>query len=124
MKPLSLLFFLLLFNSAVVNAQQFDINTTRFVGGDSSCGYSEAKYSIPTRDGGILFVGETDCWGGGGDIPPSIPDTSAESLPGNLLIVKLDSNMNVTWSKVYGGSWKDIGIGVVQTSDGGYAVLG
>jgi len=58
-----LLFILLTCTS--VRAQELKVITTRFVGGDALCGPIDSRYSIPTRDGGILFVGATGCWGGG-----------------------------------------------------------
>ncbi len=122
MKKLLLISLLLSYTSSI-QAQSLNINTTRFVGGDSSCGVSQARYSIYTRDDGILFVGLTDCFVGGGNIPASPSDASAESAPSNVLIGKLDSNMNVSWVKVYGGSWQDVAVSAVQTIDGGYAVL-
>ena len=122
MKKLLFIFLFLTSYTTSVFAQALSVNTTRFVGGDSSCGYSIAKYSIHTRDGGILFTGFTDCFAGGGNIPPSPPDTIGATVA-NVLIGKLDSNMNVSWVKVYGGNEEDIGMSAVQMPDGGYAVL-
>ena len=121
MKNLLLIFLLFSYGAS---GQSLHVDSTRFVGGDSSCGTSLAEYSIPTKDGGILFVGLTECFAGGGNIPASPPDTSSESFPSNILIGKLDSNLNVSWVKVYGGSWADYATGAVETTDGGYAVLG
>jgi type IX secretion system substrate protein len=120
-KYLSFLFIVFSFPVGI-SAQQLVVSTTRFVGGDASCGYSETRYAIPTSDGGVLFVGLTTCYSGGGDIPANFPDTGADNC-GNVLIGKLDSNMNVSWVKVYGGTSCDLATGAVQTPDGGYAVL-
>jgi type IX secretion system substrate protein len=121
-KYLAFLFIVFSF-PASISAQQLVVNTTRFVGGDASCGYSETRYAIPTTDGGVLFVGLTTCYSGGGDIPANFPDTIGAEPQGNVLIGKLDSNMNLSWVKVYGGNRDDLATGAVQTSDGGYAVL-
>jgi len=120
MKPILTILFIVF--SFVAKAQELGINTTRFIGGDSSCGYTVAKYSIPTRDRGLLFVGYTNCYSGGGNVPANFPD-SMGSLVGNVVVGKLDSNLNISWVKVYGGSRGDFGKSAVQTTDGGYAVL-
>lgn len=120
MKNLLLIFLLFSYGAS---AQSLHIDTTRFVGGDSTCGAMGNSFAISTIDGGVLFFGSTECFAGGGNIPASPPDTSAESFPANILIGKLDSNLNVSWVKVYGGSWEDIAKSAVQTPDGGYAVL-
>jgi hypothetical protein len=112
----------LLLLSFTTKAQELNINTTHFVGGDSSCGGMGNSYAISTKDGGILFFGSTICYNGGGDIPPNFADTT-EPGTGNVLVGKLDSNMNVSWVKVYGGTAADYGKSAVQTGDGGYAVL-
>jgi len=120
MKPI--LFILFIVFSCAASAQELGINTTRFVGGDSSCGAMGNSYAISTRDGGVLFFGSTTCYSGGGDIPTNFPD-SAGSLGGNVLVGKLDSNLDVVWVKGYGGSQIDLAKSAVQTTDGGYAVL-
>ncbi len=104
------------------SGQGLHIDSTRFIGGASSCGYTNMRYSIATKDGGILFVGETNCFAGGEDIPPNFPDTGADYC-GNVLIGKMDRNMQINWIKIYGGSSCDVATSAVQTADGGYAVL-
>jgi len=120
MKNLLLIF--LLFVCTAARGQELAINTTRYVGGDSSCGNTICNYSISTNDGGVLFVGYTTCYSGGADIPPSVSD-SLISILGNVMVGKIDSNMNVSWVKVYGGTRLDYAVSAVQTVDGGYAVL-
>lgn len=122
-KLLLILFFLLPIGLGfTIHAQSLSVNTTRFVGGDSSCGAMGNSFAISTRDGGVLFFGSTECYIGGGDIPSNFPDTIG-SEGGNVLIGKLDSNLNVNWVKVYGGTQIDMAVSAVQTSDGGYAIL-
>ncbi len=118
-RPLFFFFLLIVLNA---KAQSLVIKTTRFVGSNTGC-WVNNRHSIGTKDGGVLFVGETNCFMGGGDIPPSPWDTSVESDKANALVGKLDSNMQVSWVKIYGGSWLDYAIGAVQTGDGGYAIL-
>ncbi len=104
--------------ATVAVGQQLRVNETRFIIGDSTCG-NGIYYTITTKDRGLLMVGNTDC-NNVGDIIAPIND-SALSL--NVLICKMDSNMHVSWVKVYGGTQVDNAISVCATSDGGYAVL-
>lgn len=39
-------------------------------------------------------------------------------------IIKFDSNFNIIWNKVYGGSDGDYAESIIQTIDGGYVVIG
>ena len=57
-----------------------------------------------TIDGGYIAVGGTR--------------TSDENLRDCLVILKLDSNGNVLWKKVYSGSGADVAYSVIQISDG------
>jgi triacylglycerol esterase/lipase EstA (alpha/beta hydrolase family) len=65
---------------------------------------------LKTSDGGFIVIGWTYSFGAGGE---------------DSLIIKLDSNGNLSWAKTYGGSsdeecWESIS----QTSDGGFVVAG
>lgn len=59
-------------------------------------------------DGGYLMSGWTNSSGAGGN---------------DAWLVKTDASGNVTWNKTYGGKASDQGWGVVETTDGGYAML-
>ncbi len=97
--------------------QALHIDSTRFITGNK--GYTQIGMAIPTRDKGILFIGEV--YGNPGGIIPFISfDTGVN---GNVMIGKIDSNQQISWIKVYGGSHEDGGVSVCQTADGGYAVL-
>ena len=113
------LFIIFLFFSltTTVKAQTLYIDSTRFVGGDSSCGGTSCRYALKTKDVGIFFAGITFCASGGGNIPVNF--TGME----NIVVGKLDSNLNVIWVRVYGGSYSEGAKYAVQTTDGGYAVL-
>jgi hypothetical protein len=96
---------------------QFVLDSTRFITGIHQGTY--LRFAIPTADKGILFVGEED--GNPGGIIPYFPiDTSYN---GNVLIGKIDSNQQISWIKIYGGTQQDVAICACQTPDGGYAVL-
>lgn len=68
-----------------------------------------------TTDNGYIICGRTDSYGEGN---------------ADVLLVKCDVNLNVMWSKSYGGSgsspiWGyDIGYDISPTSDGGFVVAG
>jgi hypothetical protein len=66
-------------------------------------------FMIQTTDGGYAIVGETWSFGAGGL---------------DVFLVKTDASGNLQWSETYGGINYDIGYSVVQTSDGGYAIIG
>ncbi len=63
---------------------------------------------VRTSDGGYIMVGGTWSFGTGGDI----------------LLVKVDADGRQQWIRNYGGKDTDAGLGVIQTSDGGYALCG
>ena len=64
---------------------------------------------ISTSEGGYALVGYTDSFGVG------------ES---DVWLVKTDAYGNVEWNQTYGGFGSDEGKSVVETSDGGYVVVG
>jgi hypothetical protein len=71
---------------------------------------SDYGYSVvQTSDGGYTMTGYTQSYGAGGQ---------------DLWLVKTDSSGNLLWNKTYGGMDMDCEFSVVQTSDGGFAVVG
>lgn len=116
MKTLYSIFLIILFSAATAIAQSLHIDSTRFVCGPRSG--TQINYAIPTADKGILFVG-VDALNPGGIIPYFPIDTVLT----NVLIGKIDSNHQISWLKVYGGSEDDGAASVCKASDGGYAVL-
>jgi len=64
---------------------------------------------IQTVDGGFLLAGGTDSFGSGGS---------------DFWIIKTNSSGQMQWNKTYGGSGNEEAHSVVQTSDGGFAILG
>jgi len=76
------------------------------VGGtDYDVGYSV----VQTTDGGYAVAGGTRSFGAG---------------EGDLFFVKFTSTGSIKWAKVVGGRRSDYGYSVVQTTDGGFIVLG
>lgn len=64
--------------------------------------------AIRTSDNGFALAGYTESYGQGGD----------------FWIVKTDSNGVLQWSETYGGRSWDEAHAIIQTSDGGYAIVG
>lgn len=82
---------------------------------------------IQTSDGGYAVCG----FGGStnGDFLANEVDGSGIHSGGGLFggdvwIVKLDANGNIQWHNALGGSRSDMGHDVIQTSDGGYLIVG
>ena len=69
-----------------------------------------------TNDGGFIALGYSQ------SIDGDITDNTTQV---NMYwLVKTDSAGNIQWSKTYGGTNDDRGEEVIQTSDGGYAMIG
>jgi uncharacterized delta-60 repeat protein len=72
-------------------------------------GSDEAWDIRQTADGGYVVAGTTDSYGEGN---------------GDLWVLKLDSEGDVEWEKVYGGTEFDGAAAVRQLEDGGYIIAG
>jgi len=72
-------------------------------------GWDGANSVIQTTDGGYALVGWTQ--------PPSRVDW-------DLWVIKTDSSGNLEWDLTLGGTGDDWGNSLVQTTDGGYALVG
>jgi hypothetical protein len=72
-------------------------------------GVDGAYCLIQASDGGYVIIGDTDSFGAGGR---------------DFWLVKTDALGNHVWNHTYGGPVNDIGASVVQTSDGGYLMVG
>lgn len=75
-----------------------------------------AKSVVATNDGGYAVLGHTQSQDG------DIKDKLTTDF--DCWFLKFDGQSNLQWSKSYGGSANDRGNDLVQTSDGGYAMLG
>ena len=72
-------------------------------------GYDEAYALVQTADGGYALVGDTDSFGAGYS---------------DFWLVKTDASGIVQCNKTYGGAADDYPWDLVQTADGGYALVG
>ena len=79
-------------------------------GGD----YTDLAWSIQqTSDGGYIVAGES--------YSEEIAGHNGEC---DAYIVKLDSSGTIEWQKMYGGSGTEVAESIIETSDGGYIVVG
>ncbi|MEM8764606.1 MAG: hypothetical protein AAGD88_12380 [Bacteroidota bacterium] len=79
-------------------------------------GEETAQSVIPTNDGGFAVLGYTNSVDG---------DLVGKSFPVNdYWLLKFGASGDLQWNKTYGGSKDDRGQSVIQTTDGGYAVVG
>jgi gliding motility-associated-like protein len=85
----------------------YNLNSYKTFGGT---GTEKATSITKTSDGGYLLVGYSNSPGtSGGD---------------DMLIIKLDNALTVTWSRMIGGAADDRAFQAEQTSDGGYIIVG
>ncbi|MGW9684709.1 hypothetical protein [Flagellimonas sp. 2504JD1-5] len=79
-------------------------------------GEDTAQSVIQTSDGGYAILGFSNSVDG--DIVGKTTDVN------DYWLLKLDAEGNPMWNKTYGGSKDDRGQSVIQTTDGGYAIVG
>lgn len=84
----------------------------RIYGGDH---VDIAKDICPTQDGGYIITGNTRSFQ---------PDVHEKDKSKELLVLKIDKEGNIEWSKTYGGDNHDYGFCIRQTLDGGYIIAG
>lgn len=79
--------------------------------GEATCSSSfyERVYDIKATDDGNFIIAGNYC--------------GATSMA-DILLVKMNGDGDFLWTQTYGGSLDDIGMGVQQTSDGGYIITG
>ena len=75
----------------------------------------QAMSIIQTSDSGYVFAGYSGSTNG---------DVSGNHGGPDYWVVKLNDTGSIQWSKCYGGSNQDYGASVIQTYDGGYAIVG
>jgi len=90
-----------------------EVAFVKVYGGSQSDSFQDV---IATRDGGFAAIGYTQSIDG---------DVSDNETQVNMYwVVKTDANGNIQWSKTYGGNDDDRGQSLIQTQDGGYALVG
>lgn len=92
--------------------KQMDILWETMVGGSR---VEELRDIIVTNDGGILLLAFTDSYDG---------DVTGYHGGYDLWLIKIDSTGQKQWNKCFGGNGLEDGGSVIQTSDGGYMIIG
>ena len=94
-------------NIYVIKTDMFgDTLWTKSIGGSGlDYGYSIYK----TNDGNFIIAASTKSTGAGGD---------------DFYLIKIGGNGAVLWAKTYGGTGEDIAREAIQTTDGGYIIVG
>jgi len=82
-----------------------NLEWTKTIGGKEDMGVS----LIQTSDGGYAIAGSTSSFGAG---------------EWDVYVVKLDAKGNLQWTRTIGGKKVEVGVSLIQTSDGGYAIAG
>lgn len=90
-----------------------DIDFIKTYGGTKN---ESAQSTTNTIDGGYAILGYTQ------SIDGDITDKLIENF--DYWVLKFTSESTLQWSKTYGGSLDDRGNSIIQTSDGGFAILG
>ncbi len=78
----------------------------------NTVGGSQSEYGYrvqQTSDNGFIVSGYTDSFGAGGS---------------DLMVLKFHETGSLEWAHTYGGSDQDLGFSVIESSSGGYIVLG
>jgi hypothetical protein len=111
------LLFLLLSSSLCI--AQPAIEWSKCYGGTS---YDGARSIVATSDGGYIFAGETMSIDG--DVKGLHQNTDQMSGNADYWVVKINSVGKLQWQKCLGGYGDEQGTNIIQTKDGGYAVVG
>lgn len=95
------------------NPSDVEISFIQTLGGSNN---DSAQSVIATSDGGYAVLGYTQSNDG------DITDKQDQSF--DYWVLKFDAQDNLQWQKTYGGSNDDRGNEIIQTLDGGFAILG
>lgn len=97
----------------IINAFSGEIEWSKTFGGSKN---ELANSVVKTQDGGYVILGYTQSNDG------DITDKPNEDF--DYWVMKFNSNDELEWNKTYGGSLDDRGSKIIQTQDGGYAIVG
>ena len=94
-------------------APDIEVDFITTLGGSKN---ESAQAVVNTTDGGYAILGHSQSMDG------DVTNKSNESY--DYWVLKFDTTNQLQWQKTYGGSDDDRGTDIIQTSDGGYAVIG
>lgn len=106
------LFTFVLFFLGLIGYSQPAVTWQKSYGGSA---HEYAVKTIKTTDGGYAFVGNSESNNG---------DVSSNHGGSDLWVVKTDNAGVIQWSTLYGGTLDEEGLDILQTSDGGFMVVG
>lgn len=98
-----LLVFVLVIAHLFLDAQIAEVRTYGFTGGEE-----RANEIIELNDGGYAFIGTTN---------------ANDGWSTDIILYRLDADLNVVWTQVYGFAGLDEGVSLVQKADGGFYFL-
>ncbi|WAC03968.1 hypothetical protein N7U66_14000 [Lacinutrix neustonica] len=90
-----------------------NLDFTKIYGGTKN---ESAQAIVSTEDGGYAVLGFTQSMDG------DISDKTNESY--DYWLLKFNAESELQWNKTYGGTADDRGKDIIQTQEGGYAILG
>ncbi|TGV01969.1 hypothetical protein [Flavivirga rizhaonensis] len=90
-----------------------EIDFVNTIGGTKN---ESAQSITKTSDGGYIILGYVQS--SDGDVSNKLNESF------DYWLLKYDQNNTLQWQKIYGGSDDDRGRDIIQTSDGGFAILG
>ena len=99
--------------SSMPQKSDIEIDFITTLGGSKN---ESAQAVINTTDGGYAILGHAQSMDG------DVTNKSNESY--DYWLLKYNATNQLQWQKTYGGSDDDRGADLIQTSDGGYAVIG
>lgn len=108
----TLLLFSFIFFTSPIHAQPLIIEWQKMLGGYND---EEAHSIVQTQDGGYAITGHSFSNDG---------DVSGNNGEADFWVVKLFANGTIEWEKNYGGSYHDFSSEIIQSTDGGYVVVG
>jgi gliding motility-associated-like protein len=82
-------------------------------------GGSDQSRDIAPHPGGFAIVGNTDSFNVGADPVNNITEAMSER---DILLFDIDTQGNLQWTRTYGGSQRDRGIGVQFNMDNGFTI--
>jgi hypothetical protein len=100
-------------NTSLAQNSELEIEHIKTLGGSKN---ESAQAVTKTSDGGYAILGYTQSNDG------DVRNKSNESY--DYWLLKFDARNQLQWQKTYGGSDDDRGFDLIQTSDGGFAMLG
>ena len=101
-------------NDSIISIDtSIEIDFIKTLGGTKN---ESAKAITKTSDGGYAILGHTQ------SMDSDVTNKSNESY--DYWLLKFDQNNSLQWQKTYGGDDDDRGNDIIQTTDGGYAIIG